>query len=57
MISLNFHLRVAIKNILIFLEIELFGVINLNLYVSLHRTLNKGEYQTLSNAVILKWEI
>ena len=42
MISLNSHFRVIIKNTLISLEIELFGVINLNIHFFTKNSLEKA---------------
>ena len=45
----------TIKNTLISLEMELFGVINLNTYISSQGTLHKGRCNTLLSVVISKW--
>ena len=42
MISLNSHFRVIIKNTLISLEIELYGVINLNIHFFTNNSLEKA---------------
>ena len=45
------------KNTLISREIELFGIINLNIYIALKKTLYKGNYNILLNVAFLRWEI
>ena len=50
----DFKFKGGNENILIFLEMQLSGVINLNTYVSLLRPLHKAQYNTLLIVVILK---
>ena len=50
--SMNSHVRASIKNTLISLEIERFGVTNLNMYISLQRTLHRGKCNTLLNVIL-----